>query len=94
MTNPPATGAAALADPLSATVESVSVQIGGEPMNVVFSGLVPSFAGLYQVDVELGDAPPSGNAVLLVIQVAGIDSNTTFIAVEEAETTPTVEVAP
>ena len=94
VTNPPATGAVALADPMSTTVESVSVRVGGESMNVVFSGLAPSFAGLYQVNLELGDSPPSGNAVPLVIQVAGVDSNTTFIAVEEPETTPTMEVAP
>ena len=94
VTNPPATGAAALEDPVSATLEPVSVRLGGEPMTVVFSGLLPSFAGLYQVKAQLSDEAPSGSAVPLVIRVAGVDSNTTFIAVEEPQTSPTVEVGP
>ena len=94
VTNPPGTGAAASADPISATVESVSVTVGGEAMTVVFSGLVPSFSGLYQVNVELSENAPSGSAVPLVIQVAGVDSNTTHIAVEEPQASPTAEVGP
>jgi len=55
---------------------------------------VPSFAGLYQVNVELSEEAPSGNAVPLVIQVAGVDSNTTFIAVDAPEASPTAEAEP
>ena len=94
VTNPPATGAAALAAPVSATVETVSARVGGASMPVVFSGLAAAFAGLYQVNVELADDVPTGNSVPLVIQVAGIDSNTTYIAVQPAETSTTEEVAP
>ena len=94
VTNPPGTGAAALADPISATVEPVSALVGGESMTVVLAGLVPSFAGLYQVNVELAEEAPSGNAVPLVIQVAGVDSNTAFIAVDAPEASPAVEVVP
>ena len=94
VTNPPATGVAALAEPVSATVEPVSVLVGGKPMTVLFSGLVPSFAGLYRVDVQLSDDVSTGNAVPLVIRVAGVDSNTTFIAVEEPQPSPTTETAP
>jgi len=61
---------------------------------VVFSGLLPSFAGLYQVKAQLSDEAPSGSAVPLVIRVAGVDSNTTFIAVEEPQASPTVEIGP
>ena len=63
-------------------------------MTVLFSGLVPSFAGLYRVDVQLSDEVSTGNAVPLVIRVAGVDSNTTFIAVEEPQPSPTTETAP
>lgn len=94
VTNPPGTGAAALADPISATVETVSALVGGEPMTVAMAGLVPSFSGLYQVNVELSEQAPSGNAVSLVIQVAGVDSNTTFIAVDAPEASPATEVEP
>ncbi len=82
VTNPPATGAGASAQPISATVEQVIVRVSGEPMRVVFSGLAPSFVGLYQVYVELVGDIPAGDAVPLVVQVAGVDSNTTYIAIE------------
>ncbi len=94
VTNPPATGAAALEDPVSATIEPVSVWLGGEPMNVGFSGLLPSSAGLYQVEAQLSDMAPTGSAVPLVIRVAGVDSNTTFIAVEEPQASPSSAVGP
>jgi uncharacterized protein (TIGR03437 family) len=63
-------------------------------MTVVSSGLVPFFAGLYQVNVELSENAPAGSAVPLVIQVAGVDSNTTLIAVEEPQASPAAEVTP
>ena len=94
VTNPPSTGAAALTDPISATVEPVIALVGGEPMTVVLAGLVPAFSGLYQVNVELSEQAPSGSAVPLVIQVAGVDSNTTLIAVEDPDASPTAEVEP
>ena len=63
VSNQPATGAAALADPVSDTVESVSARVGGDSMTVISSGLRPSFAGLYQVEVELADDVTTGDAV-------------------------------
>ena len=94
VTNPPATGAAALADPVSTTIEPVSARVGGQPMRVVFSGLASSFAGLYRIKLELVGEVPSGDAVPLVIQVGGIDSNTTFIAVQKASANDTTESQP
>ena len=82
VTNPPATGAGALANPPSVTVEQISVRIGDEPMQVLFAGLAPSFVGLYQVNVELVGDVPSGDAVPLVVEVADVESNTTFVAIE------------
>lgn len=80
--NPPATGSAASAEAVSATVEPVTASIGTQPMPVLFSGLVPSLVGVYQVDVQLEGELDAGKLVPLVLQVAGVDSNTTFIAVE------------
>ncbi len=94
VTNPPASGAAALADPVSMTVEPVGARVGGQPMQVEFSGLAPSLAGLYRISLKLVGDIPSGGAVPLVIQVAGIDSNTTFIAVENAKAIQAVETKP
>jgi len=82
VSNPPASGAPALASPLSATIEDVSVRIGVEPARVLFSGLAPGFVGLYQINVELVGDFPVGPAVPLTIFVAGVESNTVTIAIE------------
>ena len=94
VTNPPATGAAALADPVSVTIEPVSARIGGKPMTVISSGLLPSFAGIYQVKLELGEDVATGNAVPLVVRVAGVDSNTAYIAVAQEDEATTEEQNP
>ena len=94
VTNPPATGAAALADPASVTVEPVVVRLGGKSLAASFSGLVPAFAGLYQVTLRLSEGVPTGRAVPLVLQVAGVDSNTAFIAIAEPPAKPAVDIAP
>lgn len=83
VTNPPPSGAAALSDPVSTTVETILARLGGAPIAVASSGLVPSFAGLYRVTLPLGGDAALGVAVPLVIQVAGVDSNTTFVAIED-----------
>ena len=81
VTNPPATGVAAAADPLSATIAAVSVTIGGIPATVSFSGLTPGFVGLYQVNVRVPDDAPTGDAVEVVLTIGGINSNAVTIAV-------------
>src|ERR1035438_639439 len=43
-------GAAAPSSPPAMTVNPVNVTIGGKPAPVLFSGLAPGFAGLYQVN--------------------------------------------
>src|SRR5262249_17845400 len=37
------------ADPASATTEPVSVTVGGQPYEVLWSGLAPGFVGIYQI---------------------------------------------
>ena len=51
VTNQPATGAPAPANPLSMTTATPSVTIGDVPGTMSFSGLSPGFVGLYQVNV-------------------------------------------
>lgn len=85
VTNPPATGVAALADPPSATLNQVEVIVGDLQMPVVSSVLDPSYVGLYRVSFRLSGDIPTGDAVPLVVRAGGVDSNTTFIAVERPE---------
>jgi adhesin/invasin len=77
-----AAGAPSPASPLAATVSPVSVTVGGRAAQVLFAGLTPGFAGLYQVNAILAGDTPTGNAVPLVIQVDGRESNSVDIAVQ------------
>ena len=54
VTNTPASGNAALASPLSQTTGAPPVvTIGGQQAQVLFSGLAPTFPGLYQLNVTV-----------------------------------------
>ena len=53
--------------PLSATVESVKVTIGGIDAPVFFAGVTPGFTGLYQVNAFVPSGVTPGNAVPLVV---------------------------
>jgi uncharacterized protein (TIGR03437 family) len=82
VSNEPATGAAALSDPLSSTLTVPMVTIGGAAAKVTYSGLAPGFAGLYQVNALVPDGVPSGDSVSLVLSIGGVESNTVTIAVQ------------
>jgi uncharacterized protein (TIGR03437 family) len=82
VTNRPASGAAAPFDPLAETLEKPSILIGGAPAPVIYSGLTPGSAGLYQVNVEVPDGVPKGPAVPLTLTIGGAASNTVTIAVQ------------
>jgi uncharacterized protein (TIGR03437 family) len=82
VTNQPATGAAALASPLSVSVITPTVTIGGAPAQVSFSGLAPGFAGLYQVNALVPLNVPPGNAVQVILSAGSVDSNAVTIAVK------------
>lgn len=79
--NQPASGAGAPLQPLSTSLLTPGVTIGGVPASVSFSGLAPGFVGLYQVNAQVPDAAPAGDSVPVVLSIGGIDSNTVSIAV-------------
>ena len=78
---PGQTGLPVPTDPPAETLLPVEVRVGGRAGTVLFSGLAPFFAGLYQVNVILPDDLPLGRYVL-VITVGGLTSNEVFIDVE------------
>jgi uncharacterized protein (TIGR03437 family) len=57
--------------PLSTTISPVTVAIGGQAAQVAFSGLTPGYAGLYHVNVAVPSGSATGDAVPVVLTVAG-----------------------
>jgi uncharacterized protein (TIGR03437 family) len=57
--------------PLSTTDNQVSVTIDGKAATVVFSGLTPGDPGLYQINAVVPSGITTGDAVPVVISVAG-----------------------
>jgi uncharacterized protein (TIGR03437 family) len=78
----PATGSAATGSSLSTTLLAATATIGGVSAPVTFAGLSPGFVGLYQVNVLVPDAAPTGPQVPVLIMVGGVTSNTVTIAVQ------------
>ncbi len=77
---PVLSGAGAPRSPLSWTVMAPRVEVAGYDAEVVFSGLAPLFAGLYQVNAELPeDLPPGLHA--LRIESQGVVSNDVLLEV-------------
>jgi adhesin/invasin len=73
-------GQPASSSPLSVTVNPVSVTVGGVSAQVLFAGLAPGFAGLYQVNAVMPSGIPTGNAAV-ILTVAGQVSPPVTIAV-------------
>jgi len=68
--------------PLAWTVNSVTVTIGGVAAPAPsFHGLTPGLAGLYQVNVAVPAGTATGDAVPVVLSVAGQTSPAVTIAV-------------
>jgi uncharacterized protein (TIGR03437 family) len=82
VSNQPATGTAAPASPLSVTIATPTVTVGGILAQVAFSGLAPGAVGLYQVNVQVPVGAPAGDAVPVILSIGGVASNTVTIAVQ------------
>jgi uncharacterized protein (TIGR03437 family) len=82
-TNPAVpSGEAAPPGTLALVTESPAVTIGGLEAPVLFAGLAPGFAGVYQVNVRVPDSATPGSALPVVITQAGTRSNVATIAVQ------------
>jgi trimeric autotransporter adhesin len=75
-----ASGVPAPTSPLSRTVNPVTVTIGGQTAMVLFAGLTPGSAGLYQVNAVV-PAGVSGDTVPVVMSVSGQTSPMVTISV-------------
>jgi uncharacterized protein (TIGR03437 family) len=82
--NPPlAAGAAASsAEPLNRTVVMPQVFFDGKQAFVLYSGLAPGFAGLFQVNVIVPTGVSSASNVSFSLSIGGIASNGVTIAVK------------
>jgi uncharacterized protein (TIGR03437 family) len=82
VTNQPATGVPASASPLSRTASSPTVTLGGISAPVTYSGLAPYFVGLYQVNIQIPQNAPVGDAVPVVLTFDGLPANMVTIALD------------
>jgi uncharacterized protein (TIGR03437 family) len=77
----PATGAAAPgAEPLARTTITPAATVAGKTSAVLFSGLAPGFAGLYQVNIRIPSDAGTGSLPVL-ITVSNLTSNSVTMAV-------------
>ena len=76
--NAPPTGSAASDSPLSVTVRTPVVTIGGVSARVTFSGLAPGFVGLSQINVQVPDNAPAG---AFMVTVGTAQSNTVTVTI-------------
>lgn len=81
-TNPlVADGVAAPASPLAQAIGTTIVTIGGVPAEIQFSGLVPGFVGLWQINAVLPANLPTNLATPFNVALKGKQSLTTTLAV-------------
>ncbi|WP_031499333.1 hypothetical protein [Bryobacter aggregatus] len=63
-------GAPASTSTLSRVTDTVNAYVGGVKAVVTFAGAAPGFAGLYQMNIVIPAAAPSGSAVPLAIETS------------------------
>ena len=81
VSNGPAAGQPASLTTLSQTTLSPTVTIGGFNATVAFAGLTPGYIGLYQINVAVPGALPSGTTADVTVSANGITSNTAKLPV-------------
>jgi uncharacterized protein (TIGR03437 family) len=59
-------------DLLRRTTTTPTVLVGGQPVNVVFSGLSPQFVGVNQINLAVPPGTPTGDAVSLQLSQGGV----------------------
>lgn len=80
---PVAAGTAAPStEPLARTVNPVTVKVGGKDATVLFSGLAPTYAGLYQINAVVPTGIEPAAEVALTVTVDGQASPPVNIAVQ------------
>ena len=75
-------GVPAAAKPLSLGVASPNVFLGTRQLSILFNGLAPGIAGVWQIDAMIPADAPTGPEIPLVV-VQGIGSNTITVAVAQ-----------
>jgi uncharacterized protein (TIGR03437 family) len=75
-------GAAALLEPLSVTSNQVTLTIGGREATVLFAGLAPDFAGLYQVNALVPEGVEKDPEVPVLLTLAGQPSPVVTVPVQ------------
>ena len=75
--------APASGNPLYLTVAAPAVTIGGVAATVLFSGIAPGYAGLYQINVQIPDGVQAGDDVPLQIGMPDSPVDTATIAIAQ-----------
>ena len=81
VTNQPASGDPAPSSPLAETTTMPVVMIGGQQASVSFSGLTPTVAGLYQINVTIPSNLTAGPQAITV-SIGGQTSGASSIVVK------------
>jgi uncharacterized protein (TIGR03437 family) len=77
-----AAGSAAPTSPPAKTSTTVTATIGGQPAQVLFAGLTPAFAGLYQVNVLVPKGITAAPNVPVILTAAGLASPPVTIPIQ------------
>ncbi len=79
--NRPPSGELTPLSPLSRTLEMPTVTVGGSPATVEFSGLAPTFAGLYQLNIRVPRGLEAGRLYEVILTIGGVRAKTAFLPV-------------